>query len=70
MKFIPDIDQHLNNKGFVILSGIINEKESIISSEMKKHGFTVLEVFHLKGWSTLICKRVKDAELQDGAILR
>lgn len=70
MKFIPDIDSHLNNNGFVVLSGIINEKETLITSEMEKHGFTVLEAFHLKGWSTLICKRVKDAELQDGAILR
>ncbi|WP_125714167.1 50S ribosomal protein L11 methyltransferase [Companilactobacillus kedongensis] len=70
MQFIPDIDEHLNSNGFVVLSGIINEKESLITAEMKKHGFTVLEAFHLKGWSTLICKRVKDAELQDGAILR
>lgn len=70
MKFIPDIDSHLSNNGFVVLSGIINEKETLITSEMEKHGFTVLEAFHLKGWSTLICKRVKDAELQDGAILR
>lgn len=70
MEFIPDINGHLNDNGFVVLSGIINEKEALITSEMKKYGFTVLEAFHLKGWSTLICKRIKDAELQDGAILR
>lgn len=70
MKFIPDIDSHLNDNGFVILSGIINEKEQAITEKMEKNGFSVIEVFHLKGWSTLICKRIQDIEAQNGAILR
>ncbi|WP_125768097.1 50S ribosomal protein L11 methyltransferase [Companilactobacillus furfuricola] len=70
MDFIPDIESHLNPNGFVILSGIINEKEAQITGSMKEHGFDVIEAFHLKGWSTLICKRKKDIEEQNGAILR
>ncbi|AKP66626.1 50S ribosomal protein L11 methyltransferase [Companilactobacillus ginsenosidimutans] len=70
MKFVPDIESHLNPDGFVILSGIINEKEQQITESMEEHGFGVIEVFHLKGWSTLICKRIENIEAQNGAILR
>ncbi|MQS88577.1 50S ribosomal protein L11 methyltransferase [Lactobacillus salsicarnum] len=70
MQFIPDIESHLNSDGFVVLSGIINEKEQMITDKLKELGFGVLEVFHLQGWSTMIVKRIKDIEAQDGAILR
>ncbi|MCH4008201.1 50S ribosomal protein L11 methyltransferase [Companilactobacillus sp.] len=70
LQFVPDIQKHLNPNGFVILSGIINEKEQQITDAMEKQGFGVIEVFHLKGWSTLICKQQKDIEAQNGAILR
>lgn len=70
LKFVPDIESHLNSNGFVILSGIINEKEQQITDAMVQEGFEVIEVFHLKGWSTLICKRKSDIEAQNGAILR
>lgn len=69
-KFIPDIDGHLNANGFVVLSGIINEKEALITEQMAEQGFMVLEAFHLKGWSTLICRRKEEYEAEDGAILR
>ncbi|GEO57040.1 50S ribosomal protein L11 methyltransferase [Companilactobacillus bobalius] len=70
LQFIPQIDSHLNDNGFVILSGIINEKEALITEKMAERGFVVLEVFHLKGWSTLICRRKEEFEAEDGAILR
>lgn len=70
VQFIPQIESHLNKDGFVILSGIINEKEASITEKMEGIGFKVLEVFHLKGWSTLICRRKEDIEAEDGAILR
>ncbi|AUI71285.1 50S ribosomal protein L11 methyltransferase [Companilactobacillus alimentarius] len=70
LKFIPQIDSHLNDNGFVVLSGIINEKEQLITEKMAEIGFIVLEVFHLKGWSTLICRRKEEFEAEDGAILR
>ena len=69
-QFIPDIDRHLNKNGFVVLSGIINEKEALITEKMAGIGFVVLEAFHLKGWSTLICRRKEEYEAEDGAILR
>lgn len=69
-QFIPDIDSHLNANGFVVLSGIINEKEQLITDQMAEQGFIVLEAFHLKGWSTLICRRKEEFEAEDGAILR
>ncbi|WP_081454110.1 50S ribosomal protein L11 methyltransferase [Companilactobacillus farciminis] len=69
-QFIPDIDRHLNKNGFVVLSGIINEKEALITKQMEEIGFVVLEAFHLKGWSTLICRRKEEFEAEDGAILR
>jgi len=69
-QFIPDIDRHLNANGFVVLSGIINEKEALITEQMAEQGFMVLEAFHLKGWSTLICRRKEEYEAEDGAILR
>jgi len=37
---------------------------------MAEQGFMVLEAFHLKGWSTLICRRKEEYEAEDGAILR
>ncbi len=70
LQFVPQIESHLNDNGFVILSGIINEKETEITEAMSEQGFGVIEVFHLKGWSTMICKRTKDIEVQNGAILR
>ncbi|HIY93953.1 50S ribosomal protein L11 methyltransferase [Companilactobacillus sp. HBUAS56275] len=70
LQFIPQIDGHLNPNGFVVLSGIINEKEALITQKMEERGFSVLEVFHLKGWSTLICRRKEEFEAEDGAILR
>ncbi|MFH5811545.1 50S ribosomal protein L11 methyltransferase [Companilactobacillus sp. FL22-1] len=69
-QFILDLDSHLNQNGFVILSGIINEKEAIITQQMEDQGFIVLEAFHLKGWSTMICRRKEEFEAEDGAILR
>ncbi|CAJ1195400.1 50S ribosomal protein L11 methyltransferase [Companilactobacillus nantensis] len=69
-QFIPDINNHLNDNGFVVLSGIINEKEQLITDQMAEQGFIVLESFHLKGWSTLICRRKEEFEAEDGAILR
>lgn len=69
-QFIPDINNHLNDNGFVVLSGIINEKEQLITDQMAEQGFIVLEAFHLKGWSTLICRRKEEFEAEDGAILR
>jgi len=69
-QFIPDIDSHLNKNGFVVLSGIINEKEAMITEQMAEVGFVVLEAFHLKGWSTMICRRKEEFEAEDGAILR
>lgn len=69
-QFIPDLDSHLNQNGFVILSGIINEKEALITQQMEDQGFIVLEAFHLKGWSTMICRRKEEFEAEDGAILR
>src|SRR5699024_211195 len=62
LQFIPQIDSHLNDNGFVVLSGIINEKEALITEKMEERGFVVLEVFHLKGWSTLICRRKEEFE--------
>jgi len=70
LQFIPDINSHLNDNGFVILSGIINEKESLITEKMTEQGFLMLEAFHLKGWSTLIYRRKEEYEAEDGAILR
>ncbi|TGD23070.1 50S ribosomal protein L11 methyltransferase [Companilactobacillus suantsaicola] len=70
LQFIPQIDSHLNANGFVVLSGIINEKEALITQKMAEIGFIVLEAFHLKGWSTLICRRKEEFEAEDGAILR
>jgi len=70
LEFIPDINSHLNDNGFVVLSGIINEKEALITEKMAEQGFVVLEAFHLKGWSTLICRRKEEYEAEDGAILR
>lgn len=70
LQFVPQIDSHLNDNGFVVLSGIINEKEALITEKMEERGFVVLEVFHLKGWSTLICRRKEEFEAEDGAILR
>ncbi|MQS76083.1 50S ribosomal protein L11 methyltransferase [Companilactobacillus halodurans] len=70
LQFVPQIDEHLNKNGFVILSGIINEKEALITDKMTEIGFIVVEVLHLKGWSTLICRRKEEYEAEDGAILR
>ncbi|WP_129044990.1 50S ribosomal protein L11 methyltransferase [Companilactobacillus metriopterae] len=68
--FIPDIDSHLNENGYVILSGIIIEKEQWITDLMSEQGFVVLESLHLNGWTTLICRRKIEIEAEDGAILR
>lgn len=66
--FIPNMEKNLNENGTVILSGIINEVEDDIISELAKIDFVVVSIIRKDGWSTIITKRQKDVEEADATV--
>lgn len=53
---IGDLKMRLNNNGYFITSGIINEKKDMIENELKKNDFKILEIKTEGGWSLIVAK--------------
>ena len=50
----PDVAKHLNPAGVYISSGILNEKETIVSKAIEDAGFTIKEVLHDGEWCCIV----------------
>ena len=53
----PDVAKHLNPGGIYISSGILNEKEELVSNAITAAGFTIEEVLHDGEWCCIIARR-------------
>ena len=53
----PDVAKHLNPDGVYISSGILNEKEELVSTAITDAGFTIEEVLHDGEWCCIIARR-------------
>lgn len=58
-KMIPDAYSHLNANGIFIASGIIEERETDIVSQMKEAGFQIQNIQRDSGWICITGQKVK-----------
>jgi ribosomal protein L11 methyltransferase len=54
---IPDIPRVLAEDGLFLASGIISEKKDWVVSELKSHGFDIVEINEKEGWISIVSKR-------------
>ena len=57
-KLCKDFFLRLNKKGYLILSGILNDQSSSIISYYSKFNFRVIKVNKFNGWVSIIFKKV------------
>lgn len=57
MALTPDVNKHLKLGGIYVSSGILNEKEKIVSEAIEKSGFKIIEVMHDGDWCAIIARR-------------
>ena len=57
-KLCKDFFLRLNKKGYLILSGILNDQSSCIISYYSKFNFRVIKVNKFNGWVSIIFKKV------------
>ncbi|MDR2902594.1 MAG: 50S ribosomal protein L11 methyltransferase [Lactobacillales bacterium] len=58
MEMAPDLEKHLNAKGYAILSGFLNRQERWVLSAHEKAGLKFIKSIRIKGWSTLVLQKV------------
>ncbi|MDO4396277.1 MAG: 50S ribosomal protein L11 methyltransferase [Clostridia bacterium] len=56
MMLAEDVAKHMKENGFFISSGILIEKEEVVSEHLKKLGFTIVEVVRDNGWCAIVAK--------------
>lgn len=54
IKLTPDVAKHLTEGGIYISSGILNEKEAVVSEAIMAAGFTIKEVLHDGEWCAIV----------------
>jgi len=52
----PDVRKHLRQGGVYISSGILNEKEEMVSAALRGNGFEITEVLHDGEWCAIVAK--------------
>ncbi|MCR5735651.1 MAG: 50S ribosomal protein L11 methyltransferase [Lachnospiraceae bacterium] len=53
IKLIPQVKKHLKKDGVLILSGIIDDKEELVTETLKANGYEVTESDHMGEWVAL-----------------
>lgn len=59
-EMIEDAYNTLNEEGYFITSGIIEEKHEDIMSHMKRVGFNIVSINHDNGWVCIVGQKVSD----------
>ena len=54
---LPDISAYMNNGSYLVVSGIITERENEIIGSVQKNGLVIEEIKREKGWSAMLIKR-------------
>ena len=57
MMLTPDVCKHLNPNGIYITSGILNEKEKMVSESIRNAGFEIIETLHKNDWCAIVARR-------------
>lgn len=57
INLIPDAYDKLNHGGLMLVSGIILEKKDLIITELKKHGFSIVEDLDMGEWTGIVGKK-------------
>lgn len=57
INLIPDAYEKLNEKGLILVSGIILEKKDLIIKELKQHGFSIVKDLDMGEWTGIIGKK-------------
>lgn len=57
VEMLKNTDEHLNENGFLILSGIINEKENLVIESLEKNNFKVADIKRKGEWSLIKAER-------------
>jgi ribosomal protein L11 methyltransferase len=57
VKFVADAWKNLKSGGFFITSGIIKDKEQLVTKELKKYQFEIVEVNEQEDWMSIIARK-------------
>lgn len=57
INLIPDAYEKLNEKGLILVSGIILEKKDLIIKELKQHGFSIVKDLDMGEWTGIIGRK-------------
>ncbi|GAA3011064.1 50S ribosomal protein L11 methyltransferase [Tetragenococcus solitarius] len=60
IKMLPDAWRLLNDKGTLIVSGIIEAKKQMVIDAIQAQGFIIDQIFQQKDWYALTFKKVED----------
>lgn len=58
IRMAPDAGRFISDRGTLIVSGIITERESEVRSSLEKNGFAVTEILRDGGWSALALEKM------------
>lgn len=53
-----DVEKHCNENAMYITSGILDEKEEIVSKSIIEAGFEIIEVLHEKEWCAIAARKI------------
>ena len=56
-KLIDDIDKNLKEKGIIIFSGIIKDREVEAINLFKRNGYEIVEIMRLEEWVSIVVRR-------------
>lgn len=62
VKFVKDAWNNLKPSGFFITSGIIAKKRETVIDELKRCGFTIIDVNEMKGWISITAQKMQHVD--------
>ncbi|WP_160112334.1 50S ribosomal protein L11 methyltransferase [Salicibibacter kimchii] len=57
IRMAPDVKAHLTARGFLLVSGIIEDKKTEVSKALEKEGFVVVETREQEDWTAILLQR-------------
>jgi ribosomal protein L11 methyltransferase len=58
VRMLPDVPRVLKDGGHLIVSGVIQEKEKLVRTEMEKQGLQIVEAVRDGEWVAIVAKKV------------
>ena len=57
IRMSPDIGGYIKDGGLLVVSGIIDERETEVRLALENSGFECVRFLHDKGWCAILCRR-------------